>query len=142
MAHRRRAGEKFHKWDLSGCLLLSDDHGKTWRIGAIGAFNGTDELALALCQDGSLLASVRINNRTPHDLVRFMARSKDAGESFGESWLQDNLSVNACNVGMTQFVDRSQGIDRYILAHRASGRACEERACSFRASPAHDPAQL
>lgn len=101
----------------SACLLLSDDRGRSWRIGAITPFYGTDEVALALCSDGSLLASVRINNRRPVDLVRLLVRSRDRGESFAESELKDHISLTRCHAGMVAATDQAMGTRRSVLVH-------------------------
>ncbi len=106
-----------HAMQYSACLLLSDDHGRTWHIGAITPYYGTDEVAVTICGDGSLLASIRINNRQPNDLVRLLARSRDRGESFTESSLVDHLSLNDCHAGLTSAREKSWRGERSVIVH-------------------------
>lgn len=117
MAHQNVAGDVYHALDLSACLLYSDDHGRSWRIGAVTDSYGTDESTIATCSDGSLFMSVRFNDRTPHDLVRLIERSRDGGQSFSDTYLLDHMSICACHAGMTSFWDHSQGKRRFVMAY-------------------------
>jgi len=62
-------------------VILSDDHGKTWRLGGITADN-MGESAVAELSDGSVLMNVRSHPRLMG--YRMVCRSKDGGESWSE----------------------------------------------------------
>lgn len=117
MTRLNRPGETIRALGYSSCILYSDDHGQSWRIGATTPFYGSDESTLAVCRDGSILVSNRLNNRTPDDLERLMTRSRDGGETYAELWMQNDLSLSRCHASMLQWVDRSLGAPRYLLAH-------------------------
>ena len=65
------------------CSLLSDSHGDSWRLGGI-AQNGSAETAMVELQDGTLFASMRDRGPSSRDSFRLSARSRTAGESWGD----------------------------------------------------------
>lgn len=77
--------------------LYSDDHGANWQIGE-DVHENTNECALALRKDGSIL----INMRTFGDLIgcRALAVSENGGESFGQFRLEKNLPDPCCQGSM------------------------------------------
>lgn len=88
----------------TGCLY-SDDHGLTWRAGAV---NGdlleqvgtpeTCETCVAELEDGSLLFNHR--NKNPKKR-RILSLSRDGGESFERIWVAEDLVDPECAGGMT-----------------------------------------
>ncbi len=111
----KRSGSAGRVRDFDYCagLLYSDDGGKSWRVGATAPIRGTDEIALTEAPGGEIYANIRLNNRSPNDLVRYYARSRDNGETFYETGLQDNMSVVNCHVGLV----RCRQDDRDVLAY-------------------------
>ena len=76
-ANHALAGSKVHR----SHLLLSDDHGGTWRIGGISV-DGTNESQVAELGDGRLLLNMR-NHPPTKDNFRVVAISDDGGETLG-----------------------------------------------------------
>lgn len=103
VAEVKPASQHYQECEYSAGLVLSDDHGVTWRIGARIPYNGTDEITLAQTADGEIYVNYRHNNRNPYDLVRGYARSRDHGESFYEIGLQDHLSRADCHAGLVRY---------------------------------------
>ena len=81
---RTQAGQ-YANWDelrvnVYNNALLSDDHGKTWRVSGPVQL-GTGEGALVELGDGTLVYNSRAYFR---DGLRYLATSRDGGESWGE----------------------------------------------------------
>lgn len=79
--------ERYVDWCHSH-LLLSDDGGTTWRIGAVSD-RGTNECVAVELADGSIYVNRRCDKRDdiPANRRRY-ARSSDGGESFSEDcWM-------------------------------------------------------
>ena len=81
-------------------VILSDDHGETWRIGG-SAQEGTNECAAAELDDGSVYLNMRCCRKkrgssweSPNR--RGFARSWDGGASFSEIGWHDELTDPAC----------------------------------------------
>ena len=96
-------------------MMYSDDHGETWKIGATVPYNGTDENVCVETVNGEIYYNFRLNNRTPKDLVRGYAYSRDGGESFYEVGLQDNMSRVNCHVGLARFSTIHKGGRNILL---------------------------
>jgi sialidase-1 len=73
-------------------VILSDDHGKTWRIGGVVAQEGTNECA-ATETAGVVYLTCRDQGRSGH---RWVARSRDGGETFPEGGFDETLVEPAC----------------------------------------------
>lgn len=90
----------------SSVLILSDDHGRTWRTGArltdYSAFP-TNECDAAVLRNGSVLVSMR----TEGDDRRVFARSDDEGETFSVSSIHHQLDLPApgCQSSMVSAAD-------------------------------------
>lgn len=93
--------ERYQKIDaLQQCgfnnALYSDDHGETWRASA-PVQSGTGEGTLIECGDGRILYNSRAYY---HDGKRYLAVSRDGGETFGEfatdDFLQEEKGIG-CN---------------------------------------------
>ena len=102
-------------------LMLSDDHGSSWRIG--GILNaGTGESAVVETADGAIYINCR--NQRDESLMpyrRARAWSYDAGESFTEFGREDVLIEPSCEGSLVRFTkadrdDRS----RVLFANPAS----------------------
>ncbi|MEM6931103.1 MAG: sialidase family protein, partial [Myxococcota bacterium] len=63
-------------------VLLSDDHGATWRIGGVAPREGLNECQVAERADGSLVLNMRNYDRRRE--TRAVTHSSDGGESWGE----------------------------------------------------------
>ncbi len=88
----------------------SDDHGKTWKTGALSG-TGTDESHVVELADGTILQNMR-NGRT-----RAIARSVDGGVTFGPMEHDAALIDPACNAGITRY--NRDGKDILIFSNAA-----------------------
>ncbi len=80
------------------CIFLSDDAGRTWRRGASAALDDiVREFVMAELGDGSLYVNVRSNRGH-----RWVAISRDRGESFGQFEMDRQLPDPACHAGLAR----------------------------------------
>jgi len=88
-------------------VFLSDDRGKTWRLGG-SAQRLTDECQLAELADASLL----LNMRNYHGVdggdkekarKRAISRSLDGGETWPELWFDDTLIEPVCQASLIAY---------------------------------------
>ena len=96
----------------------SDDHGKTWKLGAlVPTQGGTNECQVAQLADGSLL----INMRGMTGNVRKIARSRDGGATWSELQEDPTLVEPRCQGSLQLYTDRLTGDkDRLLFANPAS----------------------
>ncbi|MCC6537942.1 MAG: exo-alpha-sialidase [Bryobacterales bacterium] len=91
----------------------SDDHGKTWRVGAaIG--KGTDESHNVELAGGLIMQNMRNGPR------RAVATSRDGGVTFGEVTHDEELVDPSCNAGIVRY--RRKGHDLLVFTNAASAR--------------------
>jgi sialidase-1 len=96
-------------------VLLSDDHGATWRIGGRSKRDQLNECQVAELDSGELVLNMRNYNRQKR--ARAVARSKDGGESFGEVTWDEELPEPICQAGMvTVRAGRGGGVVERWLA--------------------------
>ncbi len=80
------------------CIFLSDDGGRIWRRGASAAVdNIIREFVMAELADGSLYVNVRSNRGH-----RWVASSRDGGESFGPFEMDRQLPDPVCHAGLAR----------------------------------------
>ncbi len=79
-------------------VLLSDDHGATWRIGGRSGRDQLNECQVAELDSGELVLNMRNYNRQKR--ARAVTRSTDGGESFGEVTWDEGLPEPICQAGM------------------------------------------
>ncbi|MEO6875959.1 MAG: sialidase family protein, partial [Opitutaceae bacterium] len=96
----------------------SDDHGKTWKMGALVPSHGdTNECQVAELADGSLL----INMRGMTGNVRKIARSRDGGATWSEVSEDPVLIEPRCQGSLQLYTDRlSRDKNRLLFANPAS----------------------
>ena len=89
----------------------SDDHGKTWKAGAlIGA--GTDESHTIELNDGTVMQNMR------DGATREIALSKDGGATFGPTTHNAALIDPSCNAGITRY--DSGNVHAFVFTNAAS----------------------
>ncbi len=71
-------------------VILSDDHGKTWRPGAFHVAHKNGEPSIAELSDGGLIVSPRHRNEP---LGRLFLLSEDGGESFSEKRYEPTIPM-------------------------------------------------
>lgn len=88
-----------------GGVVLSDDHGKTWRVGGTGfAGQGPINGEVALCETTSGEVYVNYRNRDSRagPRCRLYSRSRDGGASFYEEGAEEDLPAHGCNAGLAK----------------------------------------
>ncbi len=104
--------------DGASFVCFSDDHGETWKMGALTKFKGgTNECQVVELADGSLL----LNMRGMTGNVRKIARSRDGGETWSEVVEDPNLIEPRCQGSLQMYTDaRSHDKSRLLFSNPAS----------------------
>jgi len=79
-----RIGSSFSTHGGGAGVLLSDDHGKTWRRGGSIPMITSNEAMVEGLKNGSLIMSFRRQDRRQGDGCRWLSYSHDGGESWGQ----------------------------------------------------------
>lgn len=87
-------------------IIYSDDHGITWKVGAIAPAN-SNESSVALDGNGDIYMSWRTADYTLSDDTRGWSRSVDDGLTFGNSGYQSELVNSMVHAGLSSFADSS-----------------------------------
>ena len=85
-------------------VIFSDDHGRTWRIGAPVNNKGCNESQVVELSDGLLLMNMRQGGRR-----RFVAVSKDQGETWFKENNEESLPDPGCQASFLRFPNRAAG---------------------------------
>lgn len=93
-ANHARIGERSHR----SHLILSDDGGQTFRLGAIAPRPLVNEAAVAELPDGRLVLNMRNYDRTQP--VRQVATSDDAGETLRDQRHEPTLPEPRCQAAL------------------------------------------
>ena len=80
-------------------IVYSDDHGKSWQLGAIHE-DRTNESAVAELSDGSVLQAMRSYHGKG---LRAMAVSHDGGGSFEDLYLDKALNTPVCQANILRY---------------------------------------
>lgn len=86
-------------------VILSDDHGATWRIGGRSTRHQLNECQVAELDSGELVMNMRNYDRKLK--TRAVMRSTDAGESFGDVTWDAGLPDPICQAGLLATKDAS-----------------------------------
>ncbi len=78
--------------------LLSDDHGKTWRIGGRSTRHQLNECQVAELSTGELVMNMRNYDRAKK--TRAVMRSADGGETWGKVQWDESLPDPICQAGL------------------------------------------
>lgn len=98
-------------------LIVSDDHGETWRIGG-EAQPGTNESVVVQTADGDLYFNCR-NYVAPKR--RAYAWSSDGGDTFTEFGYDDDLIEPICQASLVRYTDvNSHDKNRVLFSNPAS----------------------
>ena len=102
-----KEGETGQVPGVRGGLLYSDDHGHTWKAGAVLP-EGSDEVNLAETTQpaGGLYLTYRKNTRTTGQ--RHFARSSDGGETFHEHGQHADVACRNLHAGLTRYAGTDQ----------------------------------
>jgi len=123
--HRRARTADPRLYGIS--LLVSDDHGKTWRhTGDAGIGYGMGEGRIVELEDGRILLNarggkaVRDGKRVETQKHRVYAYSIDAGETFGEPIIRTEFvySKNGVDSGMQRYSTKGEDGESILLFSR------------------------
>ncbi len=92
-------------------VILSDDHGKTWRIGGL-VEDGMNECTAVQTMDGRVYLNMRCYRRKN---CRAYAWSSDGGETFTEAKLDETLIEPVCQAAVVRYTDAGQQDKNRIL---------------------------
>lgn len=84
-------------------LIVSDDFGETWRIGALEDYIGANESTVVELKDGTLVYNCRNQGGTPANL-RIQSYSFDGGDTLVDSGVVDTLYDPVCHAGFDSVV--------------------------------------
>jgi sialidase-1 len=99
-------------------VLLSDDHGTTWRVGGSVAQEGTNECAAVETVDGRVYLSCRDQAGGGR---RYAAWSDDGGETFAEVSPDETLIEPRCEASVVRLTDaRRHDRNRVLFSNPAS----------------------
>ena len=106
-------------------LLLSDDNGRSWRVGAVASYSPSSECTVAELGDGSLM----LNSRSQGGR-RVVSISRDGGLSMASSAPDPQLiePQNGCQASLLTYAFRAHGQATLLFAnpsdlqHRTNGR--------------------
>ncbi|MBM3972215.1 MAG: exo-alpha-sialidase [Planctomycetes bacterium] len=90
--------------------IFSDDHGKTWRAGTPVKNKGCNESQVVELSDGSLLMNMRQGGRR-----RYVALSKDQGETWLKENNEESLPDPGCQASILRFPNRAAGARDLLL---------------------------
>ena len=112
--HRRGTDVPKAERDYCASLLLSDDHGATWRQTApfTGKAQHVDEARVAQTADGSLLWAFRASGST----CRFCCRSTDGGESWSAPAPMPVSPAVGCDAGLAALSGKAGYEDLVVLS--------------------------
>lgn len=104
--------------DGASFVCYSDDHGKTWKMGALTHFpGGTNECQVVELADGSLL----LNMRGIQGNRRKVARSRDGGATWSDVMADPNLIEPRCQGSIQMYTDAlTQDKSRLLFSNPAS----------------------
>lgn len=114
--HRNRKDRR-----MSAHMMYSDDHGKTWKVGAASPQGKVTECQVAELQDGRVFMCMRQENESIKR--RQVAISKDAGMTWQEQRTDSSLVDDGCQGSLAYAYNQGQTV--LILANPVSAQIRE-----------------
>ena len=102
--------------------FYSDDHGKTWQLGADIPIAGGNESTAAELSDGTVLQNIRYQSKTVR--YRLLAFSKHGGESWDTAYVSTELPDPVCEGSMISTTYKKKHI---LLFSNAASQTKRER---------------
>jgi sialidase-1 len=113
-------------------LMLSDDHGKTWRLGAVDTrpianpIHPNECVAVELV-DGRIYVNTRDHQGSSPE-TRAIAYSSDGGESFDAPFVPEpQITTPVVQNSAIRFASTDQGAERNVLVYSCPGDAKQRR---------------
>ncbi len=100
-------------------LIFSDDHGKSWHIGAVAPVG--NESTVAELRNGEILLNMRKNKKGEWQAYtgRLGIKSSDGGESFGEPFVMEDLVEPICNASMINYAPGGRKTSKILFSNPA-----------------------
>lgn len=119
--HRERIDGR---WVKHSHVFLSDDHGRTWRLGGTVAPH-TDECQVAELSDGTLVINMRNywgteGGQPEKGARRALAWSRDGGESWSPLAFDEVLVEPVCQASLLRYRPDTRGDRRLLFANPAT----------------------
>jgi sialidase-1 len=115
-ANHAVAGSGIHR----SHVILSDDGGRTWRIGG-DSVDGTNESQVVQLADGRLMLNMRNHPSRPDGNFRMVATSRDGGESWTTAQPDRSLLEPPAQASILRLTrDGSDGRNRLLFSNPAS----------------------
>jgi len=112
------------RYNWGSHVILSDDHGQTWRLGGIVPGVDTDECQVVELADGTLMLNMR---SSAHHGCRMVALSKDGGETWGEARHDRTLIDATCQGSILRYGNIETGGGNRLLFSNAASATARER---------------
>jgi len=104
-------------------VIFSDDHGKSWRVGAPIKNKGCNESQVVELKDGSLLMNMRQGGR-----CRYLAFSKDQGQTWFKENNDESLPDPGCQASILRVpIGKKGGASLLLFANPPHPRPFEAR---------------
>lgn len=113
-------------------VIVSDDHGATWRLGGVAPRRHVNECAVVELADGTLMLNMR--NYFSSKKVRQVAFSTDGGDSWHDQRFDDNLVEPVCQAAIDRLQWPEGDTPGMILFSNPASQTRRERLtvrCSF-----------
>jgi len=101
--------------DYCSHVIMSDDHGNTWRLGGNSPRAGVNECQVAELIDGRLLLSLRNESRNIRQ--RQEAFSDDGGETWRDQFVRPDLYEPICQASLHRGPTTSEGQPTLLFAN-------------------------
>ncbi len=116
--HSDKATQKRTPETYRSHIIYSDDHGRTWQLGAIQD-PLTNESTVVELTDGSVMHNMRSYHGKGN---RAVAISRDGGESFEKLYLDDGLKSPVCQASILRYSWPEEGKGRILFSSPAGNK--------------------
>jgi len=103
--------------DYHSHVIVSDDHGRTWKLGGTVPDNTTSECQLVERSDGSLLINIR--NYPAETKARSIAVSRDGGMTWSATSHDMALVDPGCQASIVNYGTSDEGRARFLFSNPA-----------------------
>jgi sialidase-1 len=98
----------------SSQVIYSDDHGKTWRAGAMVTKRANESQVVELV-DGTLMLNMRRHSRVKGGRCRYVALSRDGGETWYKEFEEEALPDPGCQASFLRYSTKANGGENRLL---------------------------
>jgi sialidase-1 len=99
--------------DYHSHVILSDDHGKTWRLGGISPQPNVNECTVAELSDGRLVLNMRGDHAQKKN--RQICFSKDGGDTWTDQCFDETLIEPVCQASLLRYAQPQDKTKTFLL---------------------------